>query len=364
MNRKEFLKTTGMILPASLLGGMPQMAAAAGKPEEAQAATPASYLDSEDYRKHAGKLKFRADGTFKIVQFTDIHWAPGNPLSEEAAERMNEVLDAEKPDLVYYTGDLVWGKPAAQALDRALAPVLSRKLPFAVTWGNHDDEQDMTRAQLSAYIRELPGNLTGHVAGITGESNYILPIASADGRRTAFALYTFDSLAYSPRKEIKGYDWMKPDQIAWYRACSAELTRRNGGTPLPALAFFHIPLPEYNQAAAAESALLMGIRKEKACAPAINTGLYTAMLEAGDVMGTFVGHDHVNDYVVYWNGLLLGYGRFTGGKTVYHDVPGGNGARVIELQEGARSFRSWIVLKGAQRSCPLSYPDDLLHANA
>ena len=58
-------------------------------------------------------------------------------------------------------------------------------------------------------------------------------------------------------------------------------------------------------------------------------------------MATFVGHDHVNDYVVDWKGILLCYGRFTGGNTVYHDIPGGNGARVIELTQGVRSFKTW-----------------------
>lgn len=80
-------------------------------------------------------------------------------------------------------------------------------------------------------------------------------------------------------------------------------TERNGGKPLPSLAFFHIPFPEYNEAAQDENALLIGTRKEKACAPLINTGLYAAMLNAGDIMATFVGHDHVNDYVVDWKGI-------------------------------------------------------------
>ncbi|WP_373804028.1 metallophosphoesterase, partial [Bacteroides heparinolyticus] len=61
-------------------------------------------------------LRFRSDKKFKIVQFTDIHWVPGNPASEDAYACMNAVLDAEKPDLVVYTGDLVYGKPAAEAL--------------------------------------------------------------------------------------------------------------------------------------------------------------------------------------------------------------------------------------------------------
>ena len=277
-------------------------------------------------------LKFNADKKFKIVQFTDVHWVPGDSASEEAAERMNEVLDVEKPDLVIYTGDLVFGKPASEALSKALEPVVSRRLPFAVTWGNHDDEQDMTRIELLEYME--------------------------DGKKVAAVLYVFDSNAYSSLKQVKGYDWIKPDQINWYVESSVGYTERNGGKPLPSLAFFHIPFPEYNEAAQDENALLIGTRKEKACAPLINTGLYAAMLNAGDIMATFVGHDHVNDYVVDWKGILLCYGRFTGGNTVYHDIPGGNGARVIELTQGVRSFKTWERLEGGKIINEVNYPSD------
>lgn len=79
----------------------------------------------------AQTLKFNSNKKFKIVQFTDIHWVPGNPASEEAAKRMNEVLDAEKPDLVIYTGDLIFAKPAAEGLNKHLNlryPATSRLL--------------------------------------------------------------------------------------------------------------------------------------------------------------------------------------------------------------------------------------------
>ena len=191
-------------------------------------------------------LKFNADKKFKIVQFTDVHWVPGDSASEEAAERMNEVLDVEKPDLVIYTGDLVFGKPASEALSKALEPVVSRRLPFAVTWGNHDDEQDMTRIELLEYIKDMPGNLTSTTAGISGVTNYVLPLKSEDGKKDAAVLYVFDSNAYSSLKQVKGYDWIKPDQINWYVESSVGYTERNGGKPLPSLAFFHIPFPEYN----------------------------------------------------------------------------------------------------------------------
>ena len=97
---------------------------------------------------------------------------------------------------------------------------------------------------------------------------------------------------YSTLPQIKGYGWILPEQIEWYTKESKSFTTANGGTPLPSYAFFHIPLPEYNQAAGNENIRMIGHRWEKACAPELNTGLYTAMLEAKDVVATFVGHDH------------------------------------------------------------------------
>ena len=37
-----------------------------------------------------------------------------------------------------------------------------------------------------------------------------------------------------------------------------------------------------------------------------------------------------------WKNILLAYGRYTGGNTVYNHLP--NGARIIVLDEGARTF--------------------------
>ncbi len=357
MDRRDFLKASGALLPLSVLG-LPTVSAFAQ--ETRNEAAGASWPDSDEYKAHAGKLRFNSGGTFRIVQFTDTHWVPGNPASQESVDRMNEVLDAERPDLVVYTGDVVFGRPAREGFEKCLEPAISRGIPFAVTLGNHDDEFDMTREEIYSLIKEMPGNLTGTVPGVSGVTNFALPVMQSDGSRTAFILYGFDSLAYSPLKEVKGYDWIKHDQIDWYRRCSAALTGRNGGEPLPALSFFHIPLPEFGQAASDKNAKLIGIRKEKAYSPDINSGLFTAMLEAGDVMGVMVGHDHVNDYAALWKGILLAYGRYTGGATVYNDIPGGNGARVVELTEGKRSFRSWIRLAGGRVVSAIDFPADFV----
>ena len=303
-------------------------------------------------------LKFSEDKKFKIVQFTDVHWKADSIASEEAGERMSEVLDAEKPDLVIFTGDVIFGKPADKSMRCALEPTIKRGIPFAVTFGNHDDELGMSRKELYDFIKDMPGNLTSTVEGLSGVTNFILPVKASDGSKDAALLYVFDSHSYSTLKHLKGYGWIKHDQVQWYLNESKKFTESNGGTPLTALSFFHIPLPEYHEAVRSEGSFMIGTRKENACAPEITTGLFAAMKEAGDVLGVFVGHDHVNDYAVSWKGIMLCYGRFTGGKTVYHDMPGGNGARIIELTEGVRQFRSWIRLKDGQVINEFTYPSE------
>lgn len=289
------------------------------------------------------ELQFNKDGKFKIVQFTDVHFKYKNPASDIALERINQVLDEEQPDFVIFTGDVVYSAPANKGMLQVLEQVSKRKLPFVVTFGNHDNEQGMTREQLYDIIRQVPGNLMPDRGSVLSP-DYVLTVkASSDAKKDAAVLYCMDSHSYSPLKDVKGYAWLTFDQVNWYRQQSAAYTARNGGKPLPALAFFHIPVPEYNEAASDENAILRGTRMEEACAPKLNTGMFTAMKESGDVMGIFVGHDHDNDYAVMWKGILLAYGRFTGGNTEYNHLP--NGARIIVLDEGARTFTSWIRQK-------------------
>ena len=298
------------------------------------------------------KLSYNLQGKFKIVQFTDTHWKSAVRESQEAVDCMNNILDIEKPDLVIYTGDHVTGEPIARGIDAVFEPVLSHKIPFAAVLGNHDDEYSMSRQEIYEYIKRFPGNLTGTVSGITGVTNFTIPIYQSSSERIMTVLYGLDS----------NRDTVEADQVVWYTKKSKEYTQQNKGVPIPSLAFFHIPVPEFKDAIIDLDARFYGTRKEHVCCSARNTGLFGAFKNSGDVMAAIVGHDHLNDYVVCWKDIMLCYGRVTGSKkTSHYNLPdGSNGARIIELTEGERSFESWIRLRTGEKIKSFKYPEDFI----
>ena len=234
----------------------------------------------------APALHFGRDGKFRIAQFTDVHLDLGTPYRRAQAEKtiaqMRYILDAEHPDLVVFTGDVVTGKPAAEAWHRVLEPVAERNLPFCVVLGNHDAEQDLTRAEIGRIVTSYAGTL--NTLGAGGElADVVLEIAGTT--QPAALLYCLDSHDYSTIPSIDGYGWFTQEQVGWYRARSAAYTAANGGKPLPALAFFHIALPEYVAAWRNPDNTHVGRAAEDECPGALNPGMFAAMAECGDVMG-------------------------------------------------------------------------------
>ncbi|WNS43547.1 metallophosphoesterase family protein [Paenibacillus sp. MMS20-IR301] len=298
------------------------------------------------------KLSFRQDGTFNIVQFTDLHWMDGRAEDQRTRGLMERVLKAEQPDLVIFTGDLVYTGPVPegdtecsnprQAFRDAVAAVEASGTPWAFVFGNHDTEKGVTYSELMETALEHPHCLAE--AGpeeLPGAGNYTLEITGTDGSTSAI-LYMLDTGAYSSLEQIPGYNWVQRNQIQWLTAQSEQLNSRPGQEKLPALAFFHIPLPEYAEMWAKETCY--GHKHEQVCAPVLNSGLFTALVEMGDVMGTFCGHDHVNDFTGSLHGIRLSYGRATGYNT-YGREGFMRGARVIRLTQGERQFTTWLRLE-------------------
>lgn len=287
------------------------------------------------------KLKFRSDGTFSIIQFTDMHIKDGfEPEKDvQTLSLIEQLIVSEKPDLIVLTGDVISSydvEDQETTFRRAIAGVVHSGIPFAVIYGNHDSEKGILRPRLNEILKEYANNLSEDgPEDIHGVGNYVLTIEGSANEEDAAVLYFFDSGDSAP-ESIGGYEWIHPDQVHWYCKESSKLALKNGST-LPGLAFFHIPIPEYEQVWQEGGSI--GHKGEEVCCPKLNSGLFTAMVEQGDVMGTFAGHDHDNDYVGLLHQIRLCYGRVTGHNT-YGELE--RGARVITLFEGKREFDTWI----------------------
>ncbi|MEN8122826.1 MAG: metallophosphoesterase family protein [Bacteroidota bacterium] len=301
------------------------------------------------------ELQFNDNHTFKILQFTDTHVDFVQKQNLGVYDNLKKILQIEKPDLIILTGDIVTQDNPQEAYKRFADIFSETNIPWAMTFGNHDSESgNISRKDLAAFLKTLPGCLNDDEGTITGNSNFVLQVYGKDNKAEAL-LYMMDSNTGSTLNPmVTGDGWFEFDQINWYRKKSSEYKTKNNGQALPALAFFHIPLPEYDLAWNDTNAVKIGKKREKICCPDINTGMFAAMVKCGDVMGTFVGHDHYNDYIVNYYGIALAYGRASKLRNQKEPVMGG---RVIVLKEGKKEFDTWIRQIDGKKLFSCSYPN-------
>lgn len=284
------------------------------------------------------RLQFH-NGSIRIAQLTDIHWAPTSPRCHDTEATIHAILRQEKPDVAVLTGDIVTDSPAMEGW-KAIAKIFQEEqTPFVVLMGNHDAEY-ASRDEIYRFLTSCPYYI-GQMGSdsLTGRGNCVLPVySSGDGDKAEALLYMIDSNDYPSDKRYGHYDFIHFDQIQWYRHVSQEFTAKNNNRPLPALAFFHIPLVEYS-ALLSDGKTYGNALEDGICSADINSGMMASFIDMADVMGMFVGHDHDNDFVGINHGLLMAYGRTTG-TDAYGSLT--RGARIIQLYEGQRKLDTWI----------------------
>ncbi|KAF9815990.1 hypothetical protein IEO21_04240 [Rhodonia placenta] len=249
----------------------------------------------------APPLHFSRDGRFKIMQIADLHFSVSSgscrdtPLVPCAGDNLTATLlgrwlDAERPDLVVFSGDQLNGQgsswDARSVLAKFARAVTDRGIPWAAVFGNHDDEDGESREAQVKYMQGLPYSLVqAGPKDLHGVGNYVLKVKSADASMTQLlTLYFLDSGAYStgfwdwfgffvPTE----YDWIHQDQINWFLQQSSwvdpierpftpdsgkdlgDVWKRQAADQITpgakrlakpnALMFFHIPLQESYAAA-------------------------------------------------------------------------------------------------------------------
>ena len=294
-------------------------------------------------------LRFRSDGTFRILLFGDLHEHADyaeSPKFRDMQKLMNAALDADRPDLCVLLGDncnVTWREdPAgfAAMVQAVCAPMTARGIPIAAVMGNHEHDPGCDAAVVETY-RQVPGCLMRNDApGVTGAANYRELIYDADGKTPLFCLWFLDSNNLYPDRAVSHYDIVYPDQIAWFERESAALREMNGGRTMPSFVFQHTPVPEeyrllrkakwwerpvsvkgYNTRSHTRYMLRSGCEGylgEGPCAPDIGDGQFESWQRVGGVLGAFFGHDHLNDMSGYVDGIFLAQHK-TAGFRAYTD---------------------------------------------
>ena len=136
-------------------------------------------LPSSQNSRQKPVLKFDEEGNFKIVQFTDLHFRHNSYRSDSALAMVTHIIMTERPDLVVFTGDIVISKETRSAWNSVIKTMSKTEVPWAVVFGNHDIEYEMTGKQITDMLENKPNSLTRNgPLNLSGNGNYTLKIRS------------------------------------------------------------------------------------------------------------------------------------------------------------------------------------------
>ncbi len=284
------------------------------------------YTDNEPF-----VLDIEGD-TLKILQLTDFHLTFGIDYNDRKTFRLIEKLAAHDTyDLIVITGDLTMSPSALRLFRQTIRRMEAIGIPWTFVFGNH--ENDFHRHE--QFIRHI--GQTEHLLFKVGPEleeggfgNFKITFTK-DGNPFYHA-YFLDSHSevedYTPEQGKYGY--FSTAQVAWYR----DLVKDDAED---SVVFTHIPLRQFIDPVDYDGIF----NEDQVYAQGIDTGFFDAMLEFDRSRAVFVGHDHLNDFSFFREGILLAYGRITG-YNAYGNLE--RGGRVIEIDD-AGTLTTYILLE-------------------
>lgn len=326
------------------------------------------------------QLHFDSEGEFTVMQVTDIQ--DTFHLRRVAKKFLRYSIEKVDPDLIILTGDNIagyWnGTLAFPQVDRNMVkesidqfmsifeeyyedPAYKLK-GVAMAFGNHDDQLTWTTKEEQVEMYQQYKCYIGYDEAIEniyidGVGNYNIPIfcsgyepitqGEIDYTNLAYDLYIIDSNTYAD-VITPVYDSVHENQIKWFEDHAKEMNEASG-KQIHSMAFQHIIVPTVYDALVKVDEGTAGAVKGKDgnyyCLPEGAEGnlcegpcptsrdLYCNEYERLTAVGTdafFFGHDHVNDFVIDYNGGKLintsGVGFCSYGNQL-------RGVRVIKLKE-------------------------------
>lgn len=271
----------------------------------AKSYSPKDYIMTLDYKSN-----------FKILQLTDTHI--GDKDDQDLHYDFLDLLikDANaggKVDLIVVTGDLFTfaSKSTAKRFFKFLD---SYDTPWTVVFGNHDEQTYFSVEWMTSYLNNFGSNCYFKDIqddDVAGNCNFAINLM--DGSNVHDQLIFMDSNRYY-FGDYMGYDYFKKNQLEWYESLVKDTA--NGGPNVNSLMFYHIPLPEINDAYE-KGVIKYGEKREACCPPDRDEGFFDVIKESGTT-GMFFGHDHVNNFEALYEGVTFCYGIKSTNR-IYYD---------------------------------------------
>lgn len=279
----------------------------------------------------------------KVLQITDVHILNNERKDQKAYNTITQMIKASAPDVIIVTGDVTSEDENMKAFQSFGTFMESFQIPWGFVYGNHDaeDRRTHTKTQLSEYLESLEYCFYERGPGeADGEGNYFYNVKGSSGK-TIMSLIMMDSNMYYYDEELgkdDGYDRFHDNQIDWYENTVKSIAKEVNGDEnkvVPSLAFFHIPMREYETAydeAKKNKAVLDGAKLETIYCSKHDDEMFETMKRLGSTKGCFAGHDHMNNFTVDYEGIRLSYGYSCdhniylvpqkGGKLIYINEDG------------------------------------------
>lgn len=312
---------------------------------------------AKDVSGEAGDLRFNSNGKFTIMQIADPQ-DNENPR-KAMLDMLNAAYDKVKPDLIIFTGDNMLGRIAEnksaqkayevveEALGYLIRPLEDRGIPFAVTFGNHDDQCGISKEEQVKIYRRYSNCVGFNDADPSiGRSTFNLPVWSSDGQKVSYNLWLMESGGLDENGNY--FEYVSTAALDWYKAKSNEMKAANGGEPIMSLMFQHIPVTETyellsevgkgTKGAVAKDgkyyilnkALANGFLGESPCVTQQNFGQLDTIAAQSDVKAIVFGHDHVNSFIGNLRGVDIIQTPGASFRSYGNDL---RGVRVFEIDE-------------------------------
>ena len=254
---------------------------------------------------------------FQIMTLTDLHLDSRftrKDRNQKTIDMMKKNIETEKPDMIIMTGDIITSSFTKSRVKKLAEMMEKYQIYWAIVYGNHDteDRTAMSREDLTDMLSEYKYCLVKN-GDVSGSGNYIINIKTAENK-VSQSLIFIDSGDYMSKEDIKKYDldkketlydYIKPDQIEWYKN-SCTTIKNVYGENTKSMLFFHIALPEYADAYENGTLLYGDMREDPGCSKH-NSGMYDAIKEMNCTHAMFVGHDHVNDFDILYENIHFVY---------------------------------------------------------